>query len=73
MAMNDECCLWVAATPPSQVLEDYFSAALGRKGPASRVTRLASFPPVLVIQLQRYYTAGEQYTAAVVCYASQQY
>jgi hypothetical protein len=50
-------CVCVCVLAP-QVLDDYYSAALGRKGPASRVTRLASFPSVLVIQLQRYYTAG---------------
>lgn len=36
---------------------DYFSAALNRKTRALRQMRFASFPPFLVLQLNRYITA----------------
>jgi hypothetical protein len=42
-----------------QVLDDNASAALGgRKSTASRISRFASFPPVLVLVLKRYYVSG---------------
>jgi hypothetical protein len=47
-----------------QVLDDYASAALGgRKSTASRISRFASFPPVLVLVLKRYYVAGAGHCA----------
>jgi hypothetical protein len=50
-----------------QVLDDYFSAAVGGKSTATRRSRFASFPPVLVIALKRYYVAGRwQYTMWLV-------
>jgi hypothetical protein len=41
---------WAAAEP----LEDYYSAAAGGKGPASRTSRFTSFPPYLVVALKRW-------------------
>jgi len=41
-----------------QVLDDYFSAAVGGKSTATHRSRFASFPPVLVVALKRYYVAG---------------
>jgi hypothetical protein len=41
------------------VLDDYFSAAVGGKSTATRRSRFASFPPVLVLALKRYYVAGD--------------
>ncbi|WIA38798.1 hypothetical protein OEZ86_002085 [Tetradesmus obliquus] len=44
----------------AEVLDDYASAALGgRKSTASRTSRFASFPPVLVLVLKRYYVAED--------------
>ena len=34
-------------------IPDYYSAALGRKGPARTRTRLATFPPYLMLQMKR--------------------
>jgi hypothetical protein len=52
-----------------QVLDDYASAALGgRKSTASRISRFASFPPVLVLVLKRYYVAGADEWLSVVVY-----
>eukprot|EP00879_Flechtneria_rotunda_P013944 GHRR01014563.1.p1 GENE.GHRR01014563.1~~GHRR01014563.1.p1 ORF type:complete len:792 (+),score=390.35 GHRR01014563.1:178-2553(+) len=52
-----EACLnkFIAA----EVLDDYYSAAAGRKVQATRRTRFATFPPVLVIALKRYYVAED--------------
>ncbi len=36
-----------------QTIEDYHSAAAGHRTRATRRTRLASFPPFLLVQLQR--------------------
>jgi len=36
-----------------QTIEDYQSAAAGHRTRATRRTRLASFPPFLLVQLQR--------------------
>jgi hypothetical protein len=46
------------------MLEDYHSAALGRKGQATKRTRFASFPPYLVVQVGR---AGAVVWCGVVC------
>ena len=34
-------------------LDDYFSASLGRKTMGLKYTRMASFPPYLMVQLKR--------------------
>ena len=34
-------------------LDDYYSAAAGRKVAANRRSRIATFPPYLVVQLKR--------------------
>lgn len=55
------CSLFLACATVAawlQVIEDYHSTVLGQKSTASRHTRFASFPPVLVIALKRYYVAG---------------
>jgi len=36
-------------------MDDYFSAALGKKGKASHSVRLATMPPLLVVQMRRYF------------------
>ncbi|GAB5032118.1 ubiquitin carboxyl-terminal [Nannochloropsis oceanica] len=36
-------------------LEDYYSSALGRKGPAQKRVRFRTFPRYLALQLKRYY------------------
>ncbi|KAK9828649.1 hypothetical protein WJX72_001313 [[Myrmecia] bisecta] len=41
------------------VLEDYHSAALGRKTHATKHTRLATMPPYLMVQMKRYYVAKD--------------
>uniref|UniRef100_A0A061RBY0 Ubiquitin carboxyl-terminal hydrolase n=1 Tax=Tetraselmis sp. GSL018 TaxID=582737 RepID=A0A061RBY0_9CHLO len=38
-----------------QDLSDYHSAVLQRKGPASHTAGLATMPPILVVQMRRYY------------------
>lgn len=37
------------------IMEDYFSAALGKKVQASHSVRLATMPPLLVVQMRRYF------------------
>lgn len=48
-----EACLSRLAA--AETMDDYFSAALGRKTCATKRVRLASFPPYLVVQMKRYY------------------
>ncbi|KAL4439029.1 hypothetical protein ABPG77_006966 [Micractinium sp. CCAP 211/92] len=38
-----------------QVVEDYMSAAAGKKTTAGKRTRFTSFPPYLLVQMRRYY------------------
>ncbi|KAL4452659.1 hypothetical protein ABPG75_008321 [Micractinium tetrahymenae] len=38
-----------------QAVEDYISAAAGKKTTASKRTRFTSFPPYLLVQMRRYY------------------
>lgn len=38
-----------------ELLDDYHSAALGRRTKATKQTRVASFPPYLMLALRRYY------------------
>jgi len=45
----------VAAWIADSYVEDFYSTAIKRKGPAKRRTRLSSNPPFLVIKLNRYY------------------
>lgn len=47
-----EACL--AKFAASATLPDYFSPALGGKGRADVTLRLASFPPYLMVHLQKY-------------------
>lgn len=48
-----EACLrrWMA----EELLEGYFSAALGRNTVATKTQRISSFPPYLVVRMDRYY------------------
>ncbi|KAF5837690.1 hypothetical protein DUNSADRAFT_4055 [Dunaliella salina] len=48
-------CIERFAAP--EEMADVFSPALGRKVPATRTTRLASFPPYLMLSFKRYYVA----------------
>lgn len=38
----------------SEVVDDYLSAALGRKTQATKTQRLATFPPYLLVQMSRW-------------------
>lgn len=45
-----------------EVMPDYFSAAAGHKTQATRFSRIANFPPYLMLQMNRYYVT-EQWVA----------
>lgn len=45
-----------------EVMADYFSAAVGHKTQAKRFSRIANFPPYLMLQMNRYYVT-EQWVA----------
>ncbi|KAI7836344.1 hypothetical protein COHA_009767, partial [Chlorella ohadii] len=45
------------------IVEDYQSAAAGKKVVATKRTRLTSFPPYLLVQLRRYYTDVDTWQA----------
>ena len=54
-------CCWPVQVPfaaclerlaAAEVLDDYYSAALGRRASATKQTRFASFPPYLVVALK---------------------
>ena len=52
-----EAC--VARLAADEKVEDWHSPALGRKGVATRRARLATMPPVLAVQVRRYYVASD--------------
>ena len=50
-------CLERAAA--EEKIEDFFSTALGRKGAATKRTRVRTMPNVLAVQVRRYYVADD--------------
>jgi ubiquitin carboxyl-terminal hydrolase 5/13 len=55
----DACVAKIAAP---ELVDDFYSTALGRKGTASKTTRMKTMPNVLAVQVRRYYVA-EDWTA----------
>ncbi|KAK3270733.1 ubiquitin-specific protease ubp14 [Cymbomonas tetramitiformis] len=52
-----QACIDKMAAP--ELVEDFFSSALGRKGIASKTVRLKTFPPYLLVQMRRYYVGSD--------------
>ena len=52
-----DACL--SAFAADETVDDFYSTALGRKGVAAKRARLKTMPPILAVQVRRYYVAED--------------
>ncbi|RHY26524.1 hypothetical protein DYB32_007529 [Aphanomyces invadans] len=52
-----DACIHEAFAP--ELLDGFYSTALGRKGPATKTTRFQTFPKYLLVQMRRYYVSDD--------------
>ena len=52
-----DACL--SAFAADETVDDFYSTALGRKGVATKRARLKTMPPILAVQVRRYYVAED--------------
>ncbi|CAK4095482.1 unnamed protein product [Aphanomyces euteiches] len=52
-----EACLQEAFS--TELIDGFYSTALGRKGPASKTIRFQTYPKYLFVQMRRYYVSGD--------------